>query len=103
MESYHQSQPLLSSQLAEYKQSAADQESLVLAYFKRYSGYSFSPEQIQSVVLPLAPLTSARRAITNLTNRGLLAKTGDQIIGRYGRPVGTWKFTGKPRQLGLFE
>ncbi len=38
------------------------------------------------------PLTSIRRAITVLTNKGLLQKTDEQISGVYGKPEYVWKY-----------
>ncbi len=37
------------------------------------------------------PITSTRRAITNLTNEGKLIKTDKKAIGLYGRPEYYWK------------
>ena len=49
------------------------------------------------------PITSVRRAMTNLTKAGLLEKTGDKVLGEYGVMVNTWKLAPKePKQLGLF-
>lgn len=88
--SYHQTQTGLSDeQVASFTVQAARQEELILAYFKTNPG-EYSPEKIQGKVLPTAPITSVRRAITNLTEAGLLKKTGNKETGRYGRPVGTW-------------
>ena len=37
------------------------------------------------------PITSIRRAITDLTNAGKLTKTDTMKLGRYGKHVHTWK------------
>jgi hypothetical protein len=105
MDAYHLSQPHLSaSQVADYQAAAMTQESLVLDFFRSHPTCSFSPEQIQSAVLPSAPLTSVRRAITNLTNRGELVRADGAVVGRYGRPVGVWMAARREaRQLSLFE
>ena len=105
MKSYHTSQPhLTSDEIAKYEAIALTQEQLVLAYFQSHPESSFSPEQIQSAVLPQAPITSVRRAITNLTTTGELVRTEWFTSGNYGRPVGTWQAAKKVvRQLGLFE
>lgn len=39
------------------------------------------------------PLTSVRRAITNLTNYGFLEKTEKIVVGPYGKATHLWKFT----------
>ena len=104
MASYHGTQSFLTSdQVAQYEVAAQTQEQLALAYFLANSSESFSPEQIQSAVLPLAPITSVRRAITNLTASGELVRTDGVATGRCGRPVGTWQAARKHvGQLQLF-
>lgn len=37
------------------------------------------------------PITSIRRALTNLTKQGKLIKTSEKIIGMYGRSEYVWK------------
>lgn len=38
-----------------------------------------------------APITSIRRALTNLTKQGKLIKTNEKRIGMYGRSEYVWK------------
>jgi hypothetical protein len=103
--SYHQTQSALTaSQAAEYRQQAKSQEELILSFFQSRPGVAMSPEYIRDSILPQAPLTSVRRAITNLTKAGELVHTDEVVAGYYGRPVGTWKAASKEvRQLGLFS
>lgn len=102
MTSYHQSQGFLSIDDREnYEVIAKTQEQLVLEYFQRNAGLAFTPETIQLAVLPNAPITSVRRAITNLTNADELEKVGHDE-GRYGRPVGTWRLKTKKQEGWLF-
>jgi Fe2+ or Zn2+ uptake regulation protein len=97
--SYHQTQTGLSDeQVASFTAQAARQEEAILAYFKTNPG-EYSPETIQEKVLPQAPITSVRRAMTNLTEAGLLKKTGRKEAGRYGRPVGTWALASDQYEL----
>ena len=37
------------------------------------------------------PLTSVRRAITNLSSDGELVKTNDKVTGIYGKPEHLWR------------
>ena len=53
---------------------------------------AFTPSAIRRMVLPDAPLTSVRRAMTNLTKDGLLEKTELKAEGIYGRPEHFWKY-----------
>lgn len=102
MNSYYQTQGFLSVDDREkYEVVAKNQEQLVLEYFQRNSGLAFTPETVQLAVLPQAPITSVRRAITNLTNAGELEKVGSDE-GRYGRPVGTWRLKAKKQEGWLF-
>lgn len=102
MKSYHQTQNYISDdQRAEFEAAAGRQEDLILAYFHRNANLAFSPETIQAAVLPDAPITSVRRAITNLTQRGELERVGHEC-GKYGRPVGTWRLKQKVQPGMLF-
>lgn len=99
--SYHDTQPMLSSdQVAGYQVKAGKQDDVVLAVFRSMPGRELSPEDVHQLCLRDAPLTSVRRAITNLTVRGLLVKTDHCRPGLYGRPVGLWTLADK--QLRLF-
>lgn len=46
-------------------------------------------------VTPLknVPVTSIRRALTNLSNSGQISKTG-QVQGHYRRPINTYRYGG---------
>ncbi len=83
----------------EYEAKALSQDDLVLEYFKRMPG-GHTPSEVASKVLVNAPMTSARRAMSNLTEAGHLFKTSRQQIGPYGRPEYVWVLdTGQPRLL----
>lgn len=97
--SYHQTQGWLSTDQAERYQSAAvTQEAKVLEFFRARPGVPYSPERINELVLPTAPLTSVRRALTNLTAQGALVKMDACTSGKYGRPVGMWVLAEAERQ-----
>lgn len=78
------------SQLNEYTAKACNQNDLIMTYFEDHPG-KHTPSQVQQAVLPGAPITSVRRAITTLTDHGKLRKTTEQITGPYGRPEYLWK------------
>lgn len=102
---YHETTSITAHQRERYKLAADSQEAAILAWFlARPTGVKQSPEQINNAVLPDAPLTSVRRALTNLTRAGELERTPETTIGRYGRPVHLWKLPASrtARQLGLF-
>jgi hypothetical protein len=101
---YHNTTGATGDHLRAYREAAAGQEADVLAFFAAHPGRSFTPEPVQRRVMPRAPLTSARRAITNLTAKGLLVKTGETATGKFGRPVRLWMLAPEPmpqRELPL--
>ena len=50
-----------------------------------------SPDMIKTLLIQDYPITSIRRALTNLTNKGLLKKTNEMVMGKYGKKTHTWK------------
>ena len=77
---------------------AAKQEDLILALFKANPDKKLSPSQVHTIfgrkyqLYP--PITSIRRAMTNLTGRLELIKTDEMIPGLYQLPEHTWKYAG---------
>lgn len=67
------------------------QESKVLTFFINNPNTSYAPHVVKTHVLPLSPITSVRRALTNLTNANILIKTNTKVTGTYGKPVYTWR------------
>lgn len=105
---YHQTQAYLTTDEREaYECVAKTQEEMVLEFFTTRPGMEYSPERVQELVLPHAPLTSVRRALTNLTTAGDLVQGESAVLGRYGRPVGTWKLAVQSvepgEQMRLFD
>jgi hypothetical protein len=72
---------------ATYK--AMNQEDQILDFYLKHP-WIYTPEQIQGHVLPHAPLTSVRRAMSNLTKMGMLEKTNTKLKGGYGRKCHDW-------------
>ncbi len=87
------------------EKNALRQEDYIKEFFTRNVGKSFSPDEIHKAIIELhnAPLTSVRRAITNLTNDGVLEKTQLQKIGLYKKKTFTWTLKPQPtNQTSLF-
>lgn len=79
--------------LVNANKKANRQEDRVLELF-RSTGIAMTPEDVEArynALFTPAPLTSFRRAITNLTNSGYLIKCDNMAIGKYGKPVHYWK------------
>lgn len=74
-----------------YRRTCGRQQRSVLDWFRRHPTMKCTPFEIHERVLPAAPVTSARRAMTNLTTAGLLVKTEEQRQERYGRCNHLWR------------
>jgi hypothetical protein len=76
---------------------ANNQEQLTLAVFQTYPTYTFSADEVWNFLIDneaineQTPLTSIRRAITDLTNEGKIVKTNRKVLGSAGRKTYTWR------------
>ena len=67
------------------------QEAVILGFFKSHRGRRFTPFEVRSIINWHAkPITSVRRAMTNLTSRGFLVKTAEMRMEQLGKPNHTW-------------
>lgn len=68
------------------------QEDKVLDYFKKNPELHCSPTDVWSAIgLYETPVTSIRRAMSNLTRDGFLEKTNVKVNGIYGVKTFCWK------------
>lgn len=83
------------AQLELFQARAVTQEAQILAFFARYGKDAFTPAEVYHALFYASnvPLTSVRRAITNLTKQGKLYKTTEQTAGRYGIKNHKWRLT----------
>lgn len=90
---YFNTTNLTGPDLAKAIGAAKLQTDKVLALFERYG--SLSPSMALDLFgvagQPLPPITSIRRAICVLTDRGNLVKTSVQVKGRYGAMETVWR------------
>jgi len=91
MNHYHNTTYTHGTKLVEYEVQASKQDTQVLEFLAHNRHLSFTAENIADIVLTNAPLTSARRALSNLYKKGRVIKV-DQVDGMYGRPVTVWKY-----------
>tara|TARA_R100000808_G_scaffold20080_1_gene43447 strand:+ start:119 stop:403 length:285 start_codon:yes stop_codon:yes gene_type:complete len=78
------------------RNTSTKQEDLILAVFETYPNEGLTPFDIEDFAHDQEvswPITSIRRAITDLTNAGKLTKTNTKKLGRYGKLVHTWKLS----------
>jgi len=92
--SYHNTNKELGKTLITSKTRANKQELKVLKFFKANNkDERFSAEDILAQVDfgRSVPITSVRRAITNLTYAGYLKKTSFMKKGTFGKQIHTWQ------------
>ena len=75
--------------LKECKRAVNKQEREVLDEFEDSFPIIFAPSEIQEL-MPQYPITSIRRAITNLTKAGYHRKTHVKIVGPWKRREHCW-------------
>ena len=102
MSSYHNTTESTGTELGKYRDKAVSQEAKILKAFRNLFPYS-SPSEVRDVIFKnTVPITSVRRALTNLTSAGDLVKTNTQVKGPYGRPEFVWRLADKYKQQEMF-
>ena len=99
---YHNTLDAAGASLKIYKAIAQGQDMLVLEFMQHNRRIEFNCEDIKRHVLPRAPVTSARRALSNLFRDGFIINTG-KVSGHYNRPVHLWRLTDQSGQSELFK
>ena len=70
------------------------QEDLVLGIFKKYRAQNLTPEEVSDALERAGyvyPITSIRRAVTDLTNKDMLRKTDHMRMGSWNKMTHAWK------------
>lgn len=81
-------------ELRQAKENNLSKEERILDIFKKY-GCPLTPFEIMDKYNKMyadIPLSSCRRAITDLTSRGELIKLDEMKMGNYGCKNHTWKY-----------
>ena len=81
--------------LFEYQDSAKSQEQRIFNYLKSKPWQWYTPTAIQQLLFDdgLTPITSVRRATTNLEKQGKIEKSPSaNAMGPYGKPCHTWRY-----------
>jgi predicted ArsR family transcriptional regulator len=99
---YHDTTNTSRADVAQYEQRAQRQDELVRALFRKHSPFPLSPSQAHRALgETFGPLTSLRRAVTNLERDGVLEKLEQTVRGKYGRPEHLWRLKRQPEQARL--
>ena len=100
---YHNTTESTGTELRTYQDKAKAQDERILAFLKEDPTRPITPSAALNWIFKgEVPITSVRRALTNLTDRGELVKTHVQVKGPYGRPEFVWRLPDKYRQERLF-
>ena len=107
---YFNTTHVVGKQLTEYTEKAANQEEQVLRFFLARYPQQYTASEVwrqcfreSSCIFNKTPITSVRRAITNLYNAGDLVKTELIRDGIYGRPESIYRLSRKHHQGDLFK
>jgi|WetSurMetagenome_2_1015567.scaffolds.fasta_scaffold00103_83 hypothetical protein len=88
---YHNTTDLSGETLDKKEAKALTQDDKVLAFFSQNPGENFTPYEVWKYMnLYNVPITSIRRAISNLTKAGYLVKTSIKRAGQYGELNFAW-------------
>ena len=92
------------SALKESNKKTRKQEELILDLFVKRNR-PLSPSMVLNELNLNCPITSIRRAITNLTNAGKIIKTDQYVKGNYGKHEHLWELATEPieKQQCLFN
>jgi len=67
------------------------QENCILTYFRGGTYALSAPHNLEFLFDYKVPITSIRRALSNLEKGGKLIKTDKMVMGNYGKMVHTWR------------
>ena len=92
------------SALKESNKKTRKQEELIFDLFVKRN-QPLSPSMVLNECGLNCPITSIRRAITDLTNSGHIVKTDRQVKGMYGKAEHLWELPElkEPKQVSLFS
>ena len=92
---YYNTTKQKANNLKDWELKALSQESLIRKFMELNKDLSFTPFEIQEAFLEedvIWPITSVRRALTNLTKDNVLIKTDELVPADYGRPNYKWQW-----------
>jgi hypothetical protein len=89
-------------ELARSTAIAIGQEEKIVSYFKKHPSAQLTPFEVRDLVFDQSvPVTSVRRAMTNLTDKSILKKTDAMRTGRHGKKNHTWKLVKQTHDIQL--
>ena len=94
MNHYHDTIPAPPQLRLEFERKAVKQDCKILEFFKVHPFRDFTPPEVHKAIGYPGPVSSVRRAITNLTKEGWLQKTGNLRPGEFYASNNCWKYNG---------
>lgn len=101
---FHLRNNMPTDDIAKGEVQALKQADKILAFFVANPDKSYTPFEVLAQLKMTCPITSIRRAMTDLTKAGFLIKdVANQRKGNYGMSNCTWRLTPRPgEQSKLF-
>jgi len=90
LQSYYDTTHVREDLLQKYDEEAQAQDRAILTFFEIHKGQLFTPYEIHRAIEHIGLITSVRRAMTNLTNDGLLIRTYFKRKGIWNRDNYLW-------------
>ena len=91
---YFNTTHLTGEELSQAIQAASKDEDKIMVLYKSTPDNSYTPCEVHDLIRSMGPITSTRRAMTNLTTKLKLIKTREQRLGVYGKMNYTWALPG---------
>ena len=99
MSNYYNTTNLSGDDLKAKEKKVSTQEKAILKLFQRNPAKDFTPSEVLAILELQCPITSVRRAITNLTIAGELTRTNKKRMGDYGMNTYCWRLKFKDSLL----
>ena len=91
--SFHNTNDSRGRALAQAEEKAKPQEERILDLFVKNPHAYFDAYRVRNALnMQATPITSIRRAITNLANNGDIIKTAVMVRGEFGVKCYTWRY-----------
>jgi hypothetical protein len=92
LDRFHNTTNLSGDELKKREMRAGSQTRKILDFFRSHEYISWTAWEIQKAMdLQRTPITSVRRAISDLTHMGYLVKTDIKRVGEYGEECYAWR------------
>ena len=100
--SYYNTTQETGTELVLSHQKAKSQDDAIYQHFVS-TGKALSPSMVLNELGLNCPITSVRRAMSNLTKQGKIFKTKQNTLGMYGKKESLWILKGPDQQIDLLQ